>query len=96
MRVMKVKVRSLAGFRHILGGDREVDLAEGARIEDLLQDLCAAEGGQGLRPLLFDAGGLKGDVNILVNGRNVESLQGLQTELAEGDDVALFPAAIGG
>jgi molybdopterin synthase sulfur carrier subunit len=91
---MKVRVRSLAGFRHILGKDTEVELAEGIRIEDLLQNLCAAR--EGLRPLLFEDSGLKGDVNILVNGRNVESLQGLETELAEGDDVALFPAAIGG
>jgi molybdopterin converting factor small subunit len=35
-------------------------------------------------------------VNIFVKGKNIESLQGLSTKLVEGDEVALFPAAIGG
>ena len=39
---------------------------------------------------------LREDVNIFVAGKNIASLQGLQTLLAEGDEVALFPAVIGG
>ena len=41
---MRVKVRSFAGFRHILGKEMEVELAEGARIDcmDLLDALCAS------------------------------------------------------
>ena len=46
--------------------------------------------------LLFAGEELKEDVNIFVAGKNIASLQGLQTLLAEGDEVALFPAAIGG
>jgi molybdopterin synthase sulfur carrier subunit len=91
---MKVKVRSFAGFRHILGREREVELSEGSKVEDLLNALCAAYGE--IRALLFDQAGLKEDVNILVNGKSIDSLQGLETELSEGDEVAIFPAAIGG
>ena len=39
---------------------------------------------------------LREDVNIFVAGKNIASLQGIQTMLADGDEVALFPAAIGG
>ncbi|VVB68742.1 Small archaeal modifier protein 3 [uncultured archaeon] len=91
---MKVKVRSFAAFRSILGRDTEIELAEGATVEDLLEALCAAH--ESLRPPLFGEAGLKEDVNLLVRGKNIGSLQGVQTLLAEGDEVALFPAAIGG
>lgn len=91
---MRVKVRSFAGFRHILGKESDVELPEGAGTGDLLNALCSAHGE--LCTLLFDPAGLKEDINILVNGRNVAALQGLETRLADGDEVALFPAAIGG
>ena len=91
---MKIKVRSIAGFGSILGKETEIELAEGARVEDLLEALCAAH--SGLSSLLFGEAGLKEDVNILVRGKNIESLQGVRTELAEGDEVSMFPAAIGG
>jgi sulfur-carrier protein len=91
---MKVKIRSFAGFRHILGKENEIDLAQGASIEDLLHALCAAHGV--LKPLVFGESGIRDDVNVMVDGKNIAALQGMQTKLAEGDVVALFPAAIGG
>jgi molybdopterin synthase sulfur carrier subunit len=91
---MKVKIRSFAGFRHILGRENEVDLAHGASIEDLLDALCAAH--VELRPLLFGESGIRDDVNVIVDGKNIAALQGTQTKLAEGNEIALFPAAIGG
>jgi sulfur-carrier protein len=91
---MKVKIRSFAGFRHILGKENEVELAEEASIEDLLDALCAAH--VELRPLLFGESGIRDDVNVIVEGKNIAALQGMQTKLAEGNVVALFPAAIGG
>jgi MoaD family protein len=91
---MKVKVRSFARFRSTLGKETLVELADGARVEDLLEALCAAH--ESLSSLLFGEAGIKEDVNILARGKNIESLQGVRTELVEGDEVALFPAAIGG
>lgn len=94
---MRVKVRSFAGFRHILGKEREVELAKEARdmtVADLLEALFASL--PALRPLLFRGEDLLEDVNIFVAGKNIASLQGLQTLLADGDEVALFPAVIGG
>lgn len=91
---MRIKVRSFAGFRNILGKEMEVELGEGARVVDLLNDLCSAKAG--LEPLLFDEKGLREDVNIFVAGKNIASLESLQTMLNDGDEVALFPAAIGG
>ena len=91
---MLVKVRSFAGFRNILGKEIELELAEGARVEDLLNALSSLKAN--LSPLLFDETGLREDVNIFVGGKNIASSESVQTMLAEGDVVALFPAAIGG
>lgn len=91
---MLVKVRSFAGFRNILGKEMELELAEGARVEDLLKALCSSKANLG--PLLFDETGLREDVNIFVGGKNIASLELLRTVLSAGDEVALFPAAIGG
>ncbi len=92
---MKIKIRSFAGFRNILGKEMDIELKEGSRIEDLLGSLCTSH--EGLRQMLFDdEAGLKEDVNILVNGKNIAALKGIETGLADSDEVALFPAAIGG
>jgi MoaD family protein len=91
---MKVKVRSLARFRHILGNEREVNLSNESTVEDLLNALCAEH--SELQALLFEGSELREDVNILVSGKNIESLQGMKTELSEGDEVVLFSAVIGG
>ena len=91
---MLVKVRSFAGFRNILGKEMEVELAEGARVVDLLNALCSLK--SNLSTQLFDDAGLREDVNIFVGGKNIASLELLRTVLSAGDEVALFPAAIGG
>jgi molybdopterin synthase sulfur carrier subunit len=91
---MEIRIRSFAGFRNILGKECNIRLNYGAKVEDLLDALCSSHGE--LRGMLFDEAGLKDDVNILVNGRNIAAIKGIKTGLADGDDVALFPAAIGG
>jgi molybdopterin synthase sulfur carrier subunit len=91
---MKVRVKAFAGFRHILGNEIWMELPEKATVKELLDALCASRGP--LRSLLYDSGGLREDVNILINGKNIASLKGEGSELAEGDELALFPAAIGG
>jgi len=91
---MKVKIKAFAGFRHILGKEREVELKEGARIGDLLEMLCKKH--PELQSLLFDGSMLKPEVNILTKGLNIEGQKGLETEIGDGDEVAVFPAAIGG
>jgi sulfur-carrier protein len=91
---MFVKVRSFAEFRHILGKEEDYELGTDSSVEDLLEALCEAHAN--LRPMLFGESGLKEDVNIFVAGKNIASLQGIRTKISDKDEVALFPAAIGG
>jgi molybdopterin synthase sulfur carrier subunit len=46
--------------------------------------------------LLTEEGELTGQVHILVNGRNIMWLQGLDTPISEADNVVLIPPVAGG
>ena len=43
-----------------------------------------------------DAGEIHHHVNLYVNSEAIESLQGLQTSLKDGDEVSIIPALAGG
>jgi molybdopterin converting factor small subunit len=73
----------------------DVDLPVGSSVSDLLLRLSSLS--SDLHAQIFDAGGeVREDVNVMVNGRHFLSLGGTSTPLEEGDEVALFPAVVGG
>jgi molybdopterin converting factor small subunit len=86
---LKIKVRSFAGFRHLLGKEMQVELGEDATVLHLLETLCASR--PALRLLLFSGEDLLEDVNIFVAGKNIASRQGRQTRLADGMKWLFFP-----
>jgi len=78
-----------------------IDLPEGATVKELLQTLRRdhqmpeklAVAGTAIN--LVDRDG-RGDLIVLVNGRNIKQLQGLDSPLNEGDTISLLPPAAGG
>jgi len=92
---MIIHVRSFASFRDILGKELSVELKEGSTVKDLLDDLISTR--QRLKSAVFDESGKVREYVILMkNRKNIESLGGLDTELAEGDEVAILPPVAGG
>jgi molybdopterin converting factor small subunit len=89
---MKVTVRlggSLAGSG---AGEREVIIPHGATVRAVVE-----RPGLGIPSVHRTSGTAASPVPlILLNGRNIEFLEGLDTPLAEGDVVAIFPASEGG
>jgi molybdopterin synthase sulfur carrier subunit len=60
-------------------------------------DTLVAETGDKLAKILYPKGDRLSDLlYILVNGRNIRHLKGLETELVDGDIVSLFPVTAGG
>ena len=92
---MIIHVRSFASFRDILGKELSVELKDGSTVKDLLDDLIATR--QRLKSAIFDESGKVREYVILMkNRKNIESLGGLDTELAEGDEIAILPPVAGG
>jgi len=72
------------------------------RVEDAPADLrelvtaLAGRYGTSFRRAVFSYDELNGEIIILVNGRNVLYLQGLDTPLKADDEVSIFPMVAGG
>jgi cysteine synthase B len=86
-------VRIPPTLRTATGGAREVE-ATGDTVRDLLDDL--GERFPSLRGQVLDGGELAPFVNVYVEGEDVRTLDGLETEVADGSTVILLPAMAGG
>jgi sulfur-carrier protein len=81
-------------LRANVGGARSVEV-EGDSIRTVVNGLVERHpslGGQ----LLTDDGDLNRFVNVYVNGQDVRYLSGLDTPVADDDEVRLLPAMAGG
>ncbi len=91
---MTVKAKFFAYFRDLFQGrERELVIGEGATVGDALAVLCDRPD---RRREIFAGQGLKPHLVVMVNGVHVESLRGLETPLAPGDTIAVFPMLGGG
>jgi MoaD family protein len=81
-------------LRSSTGGVKEV-VAEGESVADVLRQLAqehpATEG-----QLFGDDGQLNRYVNVYLNDEDVRVLNGLETEVQEGDTLVILPAMAGG
>jgi molybdopterin/thiamine biosynthesis adenylyltransferase/rhodanese-related sulfurtransferase/molybdopterin converting factor small subunit len=90
----RVTVRIPMPLRSYTEGAGEVQVDAG-NVREALAALGAAH--EGLLPrVLAPEGELRQFVNVFVGSRNVRSLDGLATALADGDVVAIVPAVAGG
>jgi MoaD family protein len=91
---MRIKVRGYLTLRDVVGARpvREIE-AERLTVTDLVRQL-SEEVGEALTRTGSDG---RRSLIILVNGRHCSHLpDGLDTELADGDEVAIFPPVAGG
>jgi molybdopterin synthase sulfur carrier subunit len=93
---MKLRVKFLATLYELTGVLKtEVEAPDGLTIRGLI-DVLAGKYAKLREELLDEGGNLKPMYNILVNGRAVEWLNGLDTRLKDGDEVVFIPPAAGG
>lgn len=92
---MEIKVKFFSILREVFGTEeKEVELKSGSNILDLLNILCDSPH---RRETIFgDSSEPKTYILIFKNGKPIQSLNGIQTKLREGDTVTIFPAIFGG
>lgn len=87
------KVRIPPTLREQVSGEREV-AAEGDTVRELLDDLM--DRFPALQQQLVENGDLAPFVNVYVEGEDVRTLHGIDTEVRPGSTVILLPAMAGG
>ena len=96
---MKVRIKLYGVFRSAARSSEIVlDVERDASIKTVVTQLASREDYQNLRQLLLDSttSDPRPNALVLVSGREINTLQGLNTLLHEGDDVAMLPIAHGG
>jgi MoaD family protein len=81
-------------LRPSVGGEKELT-AEGASVGEILRDL-AARHPQTESQLFAPDGELNRYVNVYLNDEDVRVLEGLQTNVSDGDTLVILPAMAGG
>jgi molybdopterin synthase sulfur carrier subunit len=97
---LQISIRFFTILREILGKKEELlEFAHGElvtvdRVLKTLAQLC----GKDFVEYVYDhdTGGIKSYLQLLVNGKSILTLNGLQTELENGDVLAILPPVGGG
>lgn len=96
---MRITVKAFANLRSILGGSHKIllELREGSSLKDLINTLSEKYGKLFKESILQpEKDEIHPYIKILLNGRDVEFLNGLLTKLNDGDEVVIIPPAGGG
>jgi molybdopterin synthase sulfur carrier subunit len=92
---MNVELRFFATFRQAVGQKVvEREYPEGTTIGEALFEL--EEEYDGLAGQLIEDGDLRPHINVLKSGREALHLDGMETELEDGDRLSIFPPVAGG
>ena len=91
---MIIEVQFFATFREIFDSKSvQIEVGTGATVRDILNLVCNT---RERRERVFDNRKLKPHIVVMKNGRHIQHLKGLATELKDGDTISLFPPIAGG
>jgi molybdopterin synthase sulfur carrier subunit len=82
--------RDAVGQKHLDRAYEEDSVTAGEMLADLetsYEDLAGT---------LLENGDVRTQVNVLVNGRDVAHIDGIDTRLEDGDTISIFPPVAGG
>jgi molybdopterin synthase sulfur carrier subunit len=93
---MKVSVKFYAHLQDLVNkkGRLAVELDDGATIVHLLEKLFLDA--KIREHLLNKNGAMRSEITIVINGREIRFLDGMNTVLEHTDEVSFFPAVAGG
>jgi len=90
---MAVRVKIPTQLRSATDGDAQASV-DGGTVGEVLDALYERYGE--LRGRIAEDGGLRRFVNVYVDGEDIRFLDGLDTQVQDGDEVTILPAVAGG
>jgi len=90
---MAITVRIPTPLRTLTGGAESV-VASGPTVRDLIDDLEAKH--PGMKDRLMDDKGVRRFVNLYLGDEDIRFLDGLETEVRDGEELSIVPAIAGG
>ena len=90
---MAIEVRIPTILRTYTDGQKAVE-GNGTTLAELFADLETRHAGVQAR--IVDGGELRRFVNVYLNDEDVRFLEGINTKVADGDNVTILPAVAGG
>jgi len=90
---MAISVKIPTQLRAATDGVAEVQ-ADGGTVGEVLDSLYGQFGD--LRERISQDGSLRRFVNVYIGGEDIRFLDGLETQVADGDELTILPAVAGG
>jgi len=95
---IRIKINTILALKKVLGQrEFEVSLPPGSTVKDLISWMID-KWGDNLSPHLFKPGSdsLLPHIRLMINGRSIEFLNGMETVLQDGDEFLMLPLVAGG
>jgi molybdopterin synthase sulfur carrier subunit len=89
-----MQVKYFADIRKLAGAEEHA-WTQAPTVRELLGQL-SRRNGLAFEKRVFEGGRLSSTIILLVNGQNIEHLQGVDTPLGPEDVIAIFPMIAGG
>ena len=84
--MINVRIRTLGVFKELFGNKvLTIKLKENATVRNVVQKLAGSE-----------INDIRSNALILVNGKEISVLNGLETIVSDGDEIVLLPVSHGG
>jgi molybdopterin synthase sulfur carrier subunit len=96
--VIRVKIYTILAIKEIVGQrELEISISEGSTVKDLISWMVEKWGDR-LSSHIFQPGSdrLLPHIRLMVNGRDIAFLNGMETLLQEGDEFQMLPLVAGG
>lgn len=96
--MIKIKVYTIMELKKICGQrEFELSIPQGSTVKDLLS-LMINKWGKQLATHLYKPGSdsILPHIRLMVNGRSIEFLKGMETVLQDGDEFQMLPLVAGG
>lgn len=93
---MKVKFKSFGPLRRVLKGKViEIDIPENSTVRQVVDKILEIYG-KAAKRLILDGDRISGNLILMLNQKDVDTIAGEKTIVKEGDEVVILPHVQGG